>query len=113
MLRIRVKPRTVNRLAVPGSFEQEQRFSSMTRKVWAVLFLAVAAAATIAFYVLLAEPTISDAEIAVSAIATLAAGWGIALLLADRFSRWAIRYMAVISPIVIVFAFVMTRAVPG
>ena len=84
----------------------------MTRKGWAVLLLVAACLALVGFYVRLSEPRITDAEVVLSAIATLTAGWGIALLIPDRFRRWSIGYMAIITPIILVITVVFIVALP-
>jgi hypothetical protein len=73
----------------------------------------VAACLAIAgFYVRLSEPRITDAEVVLSAIATVTAGWGLALLIPDRYRRWSIGYMAIITPIVLVITVVLVVKLP-
>ena len=84
----------------------------MTRKAWAILLLVVGCLSLAAFYLRLSEPRITEAELVLSATATLAGGWGIALLVPDRLHRWSIRYMAVMTPIVLVITVVFIVSLP-
>jgi hypothetical protein len=80
----------------------------MSRKRYAYVLFAVFAVALFASFF---AAGISVWVPAVAAIATLAAGWGLALIAPRRFGRWPIVYMAVASPMVAVMAVYSTQIV--
>jgi hypothetical protein len=82
------------------------------RKHVAFLLLSAAGVTLAAFYATLGRAGPITGGVVVSvAVATLAGGWGAALLLPDRYRRWGVRYMAIITLPVVAIAFVLFRAV--
>jgi hypothetical protein len=82
----------------------------------AFLLLGICGITLVFFYVRLfgqADRPITDVDIALNSIAAIAGGWGIALLLPDRARRWAIWYMAFITPVGVVIAVLLSLAAPG
>jgi len=84
----------------------------MRRQPAGFILLVLAGVALVAFYITMANTTdITKAEVILSGIATLGGGWGIALLLPDRYRRWAVRYMAVITLPIVFIAVILGLAV--
>ena len=82
----------------------------MSERAWATILLVLGGSAGAVSLVQMGPPEISAAEIAAIAAAAIATGWGLALLLGGRARRWAVRYMEVISPLIVLIAVVFIAA---